>query len=180
MLQSNFSPEYGESGDGIVSLTMKSGTNDWHGSVYDYLRNRALDANSWSNNTQGVEKVCQYAKRLWRHRRRSGAYSSPLQWTRQEPSSSLTMRDSASEPGARHRLAFLTQTFRAATFPRSVRQDSRRGLCNDPTHQLYDPTTHVPIPGDVLTNDPEFHAEHGDDQGFWTAAADRPVPLPIT
>ena len=30
------------------------------------------------------------------------------------------------------------------------------GLCNDPTHQLYDPTTHAAIPGDVLTNDPNF------------------------
>src|SRR5437870_4494340 len=46
VLQSNFSPEYGESGDGIISLTLKSGTNDFHGSVYDFLRNRVLDANS--------------------------------------------------------------------------------------------------------------------------------------
>src|SRR5439155_6278368 len=37
VLQSNFSAEFGESGDGIVSLTMKSGTNEFHGSVYDYL-----------------------------------------------------------------------------------------------------------------------------------------------
>ena len=56
VLQSNFSAEYGESGDGIVSLTMKSGTNDWHGSVYDYFRNNALDANSWANNTQDLKR----------------------------------------------------------------------------------------------------------------------------
>jgi len=43
VLQSNFSPEYGESGDGIVSLTLKSGTNEFHGSVYDNLRNRVLE-----------------------------------------------------------------------------------------------------------------------------------------
>src|SRR3989449_2183899 len=53
VLQSNFSPEYGESGDGIVSLTLKSGTNDFHASVYDFLRNRVLDANSWKNNALG-------------------------------------------------------------------------------------------------------------------------------
>src|SRR6266446_5340998 len=56
VLQSNFSPEYGESGDGIVSLTLKSGTNNLHASVYDFLRNRALDANSWKNNTLGQRK----------------------------------------------------------------------------------------------------------------------------
>src|SRR5213080_1015017 len=53
VLQSNFSAEYGESGDGIVSLTMRSGTNEFHGSAYDYLRNRDLDANSWKNNLLG-------------------------------------------------------------------------------------------------------------------------------
>ena len=46
VLQSNFAPEFGESGDGIVNLSMKSGTNDFHASVYDYLRNRSLDARS--------------------------------------------------------------------------------------------------------------------------------------
>src|SRR5713226_6661807 len=57
VLQSNFSPEYGESGDGIVSLTVKSGTNQFHASAYDYLRNRVLDANSWANNLQALKKA---------------------------------------------------------------------------------------------------------------------------
>ncbi|HZC23459.1 MAG TPA: carboxypeptidase-like regulatory domain-containing protein, partial [Candidatus Binatia bacterium] len=39
-LQSNFAPEFGESGDGIVNLSMKSGTNQFHASAYDFLRNR--------------------------------------------------------------------------------------------------------------------------------------------
>src|SRR5260370_25122222 len=56
VLESNFSAECGESGDGIVSLTMKSGTNQFHVSAYDYLRNRVLDANSWRNNTSGTRK----------------------------------------------------------------------------------------------------------------------------
>src|SRR5205814_5369733 len=42
VLQSNFAPEFGESGDGIINLTMKSGTNEFHGSFYDFFRNRAL------------------------------------------------------------------------------------------------------------------------------------------
>src|SRR5438552_17829310 len=56
VLQSNFSPEYGASGDGIVSLTTKSGTNQIHASGYDFLRNRVLDANGWKNNTLGQRK----------------------------------------------------------------------------------------------------------------------------
>src|SRR5256885_7121790 len=56
VLQSNFSPEYGQSGDGIVSLTLKSGTNQVHGSVYDYFRNTGLDANIWVNNLSGSKR----------------------------------------------------------------------------------------------------------------------------
>jgi len=57
VLQSNFSAEYGQSGDAIVSLSLKSGTNQLHCSFYDYLRNRALVANSWTNNTAGATKA---------------------------------------------------------------------------------------------------------------------------
>jgi hypothetical protein len=33
---------------------VKSGTNAWHGSVYEYIRNNALDANSWLANHSGT------------------------------------------------------------------------------------------------------------------------------
>src|SRR4030095_10452603 len=38
--------EYGRALGGIVNIVTKSGANDWHGSVYDYLRNQATDARS--------------------------------------------------------------------------------------------------------------------------------------
>ena len=41
---------------GIVSTNIKSGTNELHGVVYEFLRNDALNANSWSNNWQGADK----------------------------------------------------------------------------------------------------------------------------
>lgn len=41
----NFSPEYGGAG-GVVNLLFKSGTNQLHGSAYEYFRNSALDAQS--------------------------------------------------------------------------------------------------------------------------------------
>ena len=41
---SNFSAEYGLAGGGYFNYTMKSGTNQLHGSVYDYLANEALNA----------------------------------------------------------------------------------------------------------------------------------------
>ncbi len=41
---SNFAPEYGQAAGGYFNYTMKSGTNAFHGSAYDYLVNTALNA----------------------------------------------------------------------------------------------------------------------------------------
>jgi hypothetical protein len=144
VLQSNFSPEYGESGDGIVSLTMKSGTNELHGSVYDFLRNRAFDANSWVNNTAG------------------------------QPKSVNTQNDFGATAGGPIRIPHLyngrDKTFfffdyegfrfrTGGTSLQSVPNEAfRKGDFSAllPAIQLYDPTTHAAIPGDILTNDPNF------------------------
>ena len=41
---SNFAAEYGQAAGGYFNFTMKSGTNQYHGSLYDYMRNEALNA----------------------------------------------------------------------------------------------------------------------------------------
>ncbi|MGB7846942.1 MAG: TonB-dependent receptor [Candidatus Acidiferrum sp.] len=41
----NVGPEWGKFSGGIMNFSTKSGTNTWHGSAYEYLRNRVLDAN---------------------------------------------------------------------------------------------------------------------------------------
>ncbi len=48
-----YSAEYGRAGGGVVSFATKSGTNDFHGAVYDYWRNSALNANDFGRNTFG-------------------------------------------------------------------------------------------------------------------------------
>jgi outer membrane receptor protein involved in Fe transport len=54
VLTSNYSAEFGRNGGGVVSMVTKSGTNSLHGSAYDYLRNNALNANSFFNNANGL------------------------------------------------------------------------------------------------------------------------------
>ena len=49
-------PEFGALSGGVVSFASKSGSNDFHGSVYEYLRNTAFDANSFFNNATGVSR----------------------------------------------------------------------------------------------------------------------------
>ncbi len=48
--------EYGHTGGGIMSYTLKSGTNDLHGTVWEYLQNQVLDANSFNGNKAGTPK----------------------------------------------------------------------------------------------------------------------------
>jgi hypothetical protein len=55
---SNYAPEFGTTGSVVVNFTMKSGTNQFHGSAYDYFVNEDLDAgNPFSVNASGVGKV---------------------------------------------------------------------------------------------------------------------------
>src|SRR5581483_1424825 len=51
---SNSSAEFGNVTGATVNATIKSGTNDWRGNVFEFLRNDKLDAQSWSNNRSGV------------------------------------------------------------------------------------------------------------------------------
>jgi len=49
VLTHNFSAEYGRNAGAVVSVVTKSGTNEFHGSVYEFLRNNVLDARNFFN-----------------------------------------------------------------------------------------------------------------------------------
>src|SRR5712692_10097074 len=53
----NMSSQYGNSAAGTVNLVTKSGTNAWHGSAWEYLRNDVTDANKFFLNKDGVKKL---------------------------------------------------------------------------------------------------------------------------
>jgi Carboxypeptidase regulatory-like domain len=46
---STYSPEYGRNSGGIVNIATRSGTNEWHGELYEYIRNNDLDARNFGN-----------------------------------------------------------------------------------------------------------------------------------
>lgn len=53
---STYSAEYGRNPGGQFAFETRSGTNDWHGSAYDYLRNGIFDANDWFNDYLGINQ----------------------------------------------------------------------------------------------------------------------------
>jgi hypothetical protein len=46
---STYAPEFGRQPGAQISIVTRSGTNQFHGTVFDYFRNDALDANNWFN-----------------------------------------------------------------------------------------------------------------------------------
>lgn len=44
MILSNYNPEYGRASGGVINIVTKSGSNDFHGDVYGYLRNKAFQS----------------------------------------------------------------------------------------------------------------------------------------
>ena len=52
VLTSNYSAEYGRTSGGVINALTKSGTNSYHGDVYEFLRNSALDARNYFDPAQ--------------------------------------------------------------------------------------------------------------------------------
>ena len=53
-IQTNgYTAEYGRAAGGVINVTLKSGTNALHGSLFEYMQNKVLDANTWTNNRAG-------------------------------------------------------------------------------------------------------------------------------
>jgi len=56
ILTSNYTAEYGRNGAGVISVVTKSGSNDFHGSVFDFVRNTDFDANEYFNIPAGLPR----------------------------------------------------------------------------------------------------------------------------
>lgn len=51
-----FKAEFGHAGGGLISFVTKSGTNEFHGTIYEFLRNEFFDANNFFNNAAGRKR----------------------------------------------------------------------------------------------------------------------------
>ena len=76
VITSNAKAEYGRSAGGQVELVTRAGTNRLSGTLYEFLRNTALDANSYFNKRQGLEKE------VLRRNQFGGALGGPIQRNR--------------------------------------------------------------------------------------------------
>jgi hypothetical protein len=54
VITNNPNAEFGQFLGGVINATLKSGTNQYHGTLFEYLRNDFFNANEWSNNFNGL------------------------------------------------------------------------------------------------------------------------------
>jgi hypothetical protein len=68
----NMTADFASSGGGQVMITTKRGTNQYHGSLYDFFQSDVLAANDWSNNVNGIAKPKSHYNRF------GGAIGGPM------------------------------------------------------------------------------------------------------
>jgi hypothetical protein len=146
--------DFGNYLGGVVNVTIKSGTNDFHGSLYEYLRRGGLNANSWQNNhacapnPDGVTFSCgrnlagqQIAPRAALHYDDFGfTFGGPIIQNKL-----FFFADFAeslfSQPATVAQLNLIPNEQRAGDFSALCPEGFSGGLCNNPANQLFDPAS---------------------------------------
>jgi hypothetical protein len=72
IMATDYSAQYGNSAGGVTVVLTKSGTNEMHGSLYEYLRNSDLDANTFFNDRNGTPKAA------FRRNEFGGTFGAPI------------------------------------------------------------------------------------------------------
>jgi len=169
---SNYAPEYGTAGGGLYNITMKSGTNGYHGSGYNYFVNEDLNASYPFSLSDGGGKVQQ------RNRRNDfgGTLGGPVRIPRvyngrdktffffnwEEYKESQALPFSLTLPNA----AYRSGDFSAISPNGGANFNPSLGVPATPlpstdalgrpiyANTIYDPTTQRPAPNGVLVRDP--------------------------
>ncbi len=144
--QSNFSAEIGFSGATVINVITRSGTNAFHGSAYEFLRNDALNANNFFNNRSGIEKAPR------RYNLFGGTIGGPI---RKDRTFFFFDYEGVRDREAETRLGGVpSSAMRAGNFGEICHDGfDASGLCGDPEGQIWDPYSGEPNDDDGYIRD---------------------------
>ena len=142
--QNSMSAEFGKAGGAIVIAVSKSGTNEFHGSAYEYNRNQNLDAKDYFVDPGKPKNPFTYDEF-------GGSIGGPMvkgklffftdyEAIRQhgsQPQSGILVPDAAFRSGDLS--ALCPEGFNSA------------GVCNNPANQIFFPATTIPVPNNKIT-----------------------------
>jgi len=142
--QNNFSADKGLSGNTVVNVVMRSGTNNLHGTLYEFDRNSLFDANNWFNNRNGIKLPA------LRYNDFGGAIGGPIQKNKTfffadyEGSRTRTLSTfAAGVPSLAERNGDFGELCGGPNGPAPGGSFNAQGVCSDPNGQLWDPYSGV-------------------------------------
>ncbi|MBV8071350.1 MAG: carboxypeptidase regulatory-like domain-containing protein, partial [Acidobacteriaceae bacterium] len=134
MITQNASAEFGNFMGGIINVSIKSGTNQYHGDVFEFFRNNVLNANNWGNNWNGLPRPA------LRWNEFGGTIGGPIKKDKLFFFADY-QGSRYDQPGTSSAFTVLTTAERSGDFSQVLAQ---QGI------QLYYPRTKTPIPGNNL------------------------------
>ena len=138
---SNYQAEYGGSAGGNVNLTTKSGTKQFHGDLYFYIRNEDLNANDYFNNRNNVKRA------IYRYVTGGGSIGGPVPLPGRFKNRIFFFFNDQylynGNPGSLQELTMPTALERAGNFSQSL-------TVGGALIPVYQPGTKIPYPGNIV------------------------------
>ncbi len=140
LISQNPPASYGNYLGGIISVTTKSGTNQFHGGAFEFIRNDVFNANEWGNNLFHLPK----AKLRWNE---FGAdIDGPI--IKDKLFFFVDYQGSRfDQPGTTAPFTVFTTAERKGDFSDFCPEGFNAGLCLNPAHQLYNPFSSNTVAG---------------------------------
>jgi hypothetical protein len=147
ILTANYNAEYGRSAGGQIRFVTKSGSRDFHGTLYEYFRNNELDANTWALNRAGsprrANKFNQFGYNV------SGPVFIPEKWN--------TDKNKLFFLWSQEWVRFRQEQTSIQTVPSLLMRDGNFSELLNPSNTFFgrvrvvnDPTTGQPVPGNII------------------------------
>jgi len=142
LITSDAPAEFGKFMGGIVSATIKSGTNRFHGDVWEYFRNNVLNANLWENGFLGPNH--QIPKPTLRWNMFGGTFGGPV--IKNKLFFFVDYQGQRFDhPATTEAITVFTNAERNGDFSQLCTAGFTNGLCNKTTQQIVNPLTKAPF-----------------------------------
>lgn len=151
LITQNAPAEFGSFQGGIVNVSIKSGTNSFHGDAFEFFRNDILNANSWANNLTDTPK------NKLRYNMFGATFGGPIKKNKLFFFSDY-QGQRFHHPQSITQVSLFSNAERAGDFGALCSEGfTAAGLCNNSAHQLFDPFNVVggvrqPVPFNNFAN----------------------------
>jgi hypothetical protein len=132
LITGNAPADFGNYLGGVVSVSLKSGTNKFHGSAYEFARRGGWDANSWTNNANGIPRAGLHWDNF------GGSVGGPVISNKLFFFADFSA-SRFSQPAITTQLQTLSAAERVGDFSSLCTAGFTGGLCNNAAQQLFNP-----------------------------------------